>query len=316
MRPHGPDLWTLDTPPLPEGLRHYKFITDHTWTRDPANPRARPDGHGGENSTALVSHGPNLGGASAFRLASLNLHTYQEAKPLEKLAQAAEVFARLDVHAIALQEVGQGIVGKSSLPNAGEVLRAALEAHTGLAWYHLWRFAHVGFSIFEEGLSLLSRDPLQDPQEHDLGGRQYRRVALSATLAGPFPVRLCSVHTSWPEDGGDEECARLLSSLGPTPHGLRATLLAGDFNASPRAPQMKRIQGAGYRDLGTTHQANTHTFFGGHGPDAGRIDYHWLSHDGTGADSLALVPLFAGSPVAGVKQPIVSDHAGLLGIYC
>lgn len=307
------DLWRCVVPSLPLGLRAYKFIVDGHWHSDPHNAWGRPDGHGGWNSSFVIDPVCSLGGARALRVASLNLHTYQERDPVEKLRQAARAFAALDVHALALQEVGRGLPGLATEPNAGELIKAWLEELTGVLWWHWWRPAHLGFGRYEEGLSLLSRMPLQHPREYELSAGGLRRIALSAELEGPLPLRLVTLHSSWPEAGGEPEILRLLDQLGPTPPHLRGTLLAGDLNAGPHSRQLQRLRSAGFVDVGYLLGEQRSTFFGGHGPESGRIDYHLWHSDC--ARPIELLPLFAGGSVAGVPQPRVSDHLGLLGVY-
>lgn len=293
--------------PVPPGLRAYKYLVDGQWCEDPACPDRRPDGYGGYNSVRLVgAPGLEIGGPGEIRVASLNLHTYQEREPLEKLAEVARVFAALDIHAAALQEVGQHRDRPDLHPNAGEVVRSLLEAQTCVPWQHVWRSAHVGFDVYDEGISLLSRIPLEDIQEHELGGKTYRRIALSARLSLE-DIRLCSVHTSWASDGGIEEIDRLVAALGRAP-----VLLAGDLNAGPREEMLRRLAAAGLLDVGAALGVTSPTFLGG---PLERIDYQLLRPGELPLRARALLPLFGGGSLLGVQQPRVSDHVGLLGCY-
>jgi hypothetical protein len=42
------------------------------------------------------------------------------------------------------------------------VLRRRLEETTGVPWSHAFRSAHVGFDVYDEGLSLRARVPIND----------------------------------------------------------------------------------------------------------------------------------------------------------
>jgi maltose 6'-phosphate phosphatase len=300
-------FWHVLISPLPVGLHFYKYIVDGVWMSDPHNPNQYSDSYGGHNSSLLISPKTiDLGGSQALRIASINLHTYQEDDPLYKLKLIAETFASLDVHAAALQEVGQHRLYPSRQPNAGEYLKRLLETLTGLPWYHEWRFAHIGFNDYDEGVSVLSKFPLDEVQEHNLGGKTYRRTAVSGLL--PQGLRLTSVHTSWPEDGGEAEVKALLQSLKDGEH-----LIAGDFNASPFEANSTKMKQAGFEDVGALHKQVSNTFRGGQGPTVARIDYQWLRSSRWKA--IGFTPLFHGSPIAQVPQPWVSDHTGLLGVY-
>src|SRR5687767_1687107 len=71
------DGWTLEVGPLAPGAYAYKYIVDGRWRGDPENPLGRDDGYGGRNA-AFVIGGQPLGDPRAIRVASLNLHTWQE----------------------------------------------------------------------------------------------------------------------------------------------------------------------------------------------------------------------------------------------
>src|SRR5207249_4644492 len=109
-----------------DGVHFYKYIVDGHWTHDPAHPMVEPDGCGGFNSVFGLG-GPSLGPASALRIATLNLNTYQETDPLLKLEQVAFALAAMDIDAVALQEVGEHL-SDPERPNAGEVIRTHLQA--------------------------------------------------------------------------------------------------------------------------------------------------------------------------------------------
>jgi endonuclease/exonuclease/phosphatase family metal-dependent hydrolase/ribosomal protein S18 acetylase RimI-like enzyme len=300
-------LWQAQVTSLSIGLHFYKYIVDGVWQSDPHNPNRYMDGFGDFNSTFLIStRSLALGGSNALRIASINLHTYQESEPLHKLKIIADTFAALEVHAIALQEVGQHRLYPARQPNAGEYLRKTLEVLTGVPWYHEWRFAHIGFDDYDEGVSLLSRLPLHDVQEHNLNGKSFRRVAVSASL--PQGLRLTSVHTSWPSDGGVTELELLLQATSQGEH-----LFAGDFNAAPYEANITKMKQGGFVDVGALFKQTASTFKGGQGPAAARLDYHLLR--ASRWRPISFTPLFHGSPVAQVPQPWVSDHTGLLGVY-
>jgi maltose 6'-phosphate phosphatase len=301
-------LWEASSPIPSVGLHAYKYIVDDVWQTDPSNPNQRRDNFGGMNSLLMVS--PKtlaLGGMNALRVVSLNLHTYQEAEPLHKLKQVAEVLMGLDVHVVALQEVGQHQLYPARQPNAGEFLKKRLDEMTGVEWFHEWRFAHVGFDVYDEGVSILSKIPLEGVETIALGGKTYARVAVSAGLS-QRNLRVTSAHTSWPGDGAEEEFRVLCGALRD-----ESQLLAGDFNTAPYESPIKLLQKERFQDVGALFGQSANTFLGGQGPGVARIDYHWLR--GSSWRAVGFTPLFHGASIAGIAQPRVSDHVGLLGIY-
>jgi endonuclease/exonuclease/phosphatase family metal-dependent hydrolase len=253
-----------------------------------------------------------------LRIASLNLHTYQESVPLLKLEQVAYGLAALDVQAVALQEVGEHIFDPGQ-PNAGEVIRRHLERLTGRPWYHAWRAAHYGFEVYREGVSLLAPVPLENLREYRLSEGKFARNALAATVALPgCTLQLVSTHLSWPAGGGEEEVKRLLQALEARPSvAITATLIAGDFNATDSDSPVRRLRQAGYQDVAQQAGADGPTVGDVSGRLHTRIDYQLLKAGSEPAPLLirACERIFNRNTLGGVYFPRVSDHVGLLGVY-
>jgi endonuclease/exonuclease/phosphatase family metal-dependent hydrolase len=311
-RVDGSDLWVARTGPLPAGLHVYKYIVDDRWTADPANPLDVDDGIGGRNS-AFVAGARTLPGDGAIRIASLNLHTWQQKNARQKLEHIALGAAAMDVDLLLLQEVGQH-VSDPARPNAGSVLADHLQRFTRKNWHHEWREAHIGFDVYHEGLSILSSSPLRDVTLHRLSEGFCARIALVATttLKGAA-LRVGTTHVAWGQEG-DREVKLLLDELDKRPaKGTVATLIAGDFNAGPTEPQVGHFVRRGYVEVGTSLGTVAPTF--GEPELSERIDYHFVrTAAGHPPPRLeAFVRIFDG--VSPGFHPRVSDHAGLLGAY-
>lgn len=313
-RVEGTRRWSARTRPLPCGVHAYKLIVDDRWLGDEANPLTIPDGFGGRNP-AFVLGGQPLGGAAALRIASLNLHTYQEKNPLVKLEQVAFAAAAMKLDVGLFQEVGEH-VSDPSLPNAGEIVRAHLERFTGKRWHHAWREAHIGFDVYREGLSILAPVPLEDVRVVTLADKALARIALLATVRfGSTTLRVGSTHVSWELPDGEIEVAKLLAAIDAEPSdGRLATLIAGDLNATGRSAPIRRFLDAGYADVGAARGNTKPTFLEA---PVERIDYHFLrAARGASAPAVeAFARIFDGAPPEQGYQPRVSDHAGLCGAY-
>jgi endonuclease/exonuclease/phosphatase family metal-dependent hydrolase len=324
MRRTSDGMWEVRTSPLPVGVHFYKYVVDNGWVCDPAHPMGEPDGYGGRNSGfGIDAKGLQL--PPGLRVASLNLHTYQETEPLFKLEQVAYGLARLGVHAVALQEVGEHLRDPSR-GNAGELLREHLKRLTGGTWYHAWRMAHVGFHVYREGVSLLATVPLEDIQEYRLSQGMFARNALAAAIrVRDCVLRLVSTHVSWPAHGGLDDVNCLLQATSFP--GVAGTLIAGDFNADNGSAQVKRMAEAGFQDAAVLAGADgpTVSWAGGKpaavgDPDAdlvSRIDYQFF-RPATARTSLRVLGccrIFNRNIIDGLYLPRVSDHVGLLGLY-
>jgi endonuclease/exonuclease/phosphatase family metal-dependent hydrolase len=305
-------LWVVQTPLLDEGAHFYQYIVDGAWRLDPAHPVMEDNGMGGANSAMAVG-GRDLGGPDSLRVASLNLHCYQEPDSRLKLEQVAFALRAMDVHAVALQEVGHHLKDPKQ-SNAGDFLSQCLE-RGGDTWRHEWMEAHLGFGAFREGVSLLSRGPLERVQQMELSRGALRRVALAAeTEVAGVRLRLVSTHLSWPSAGGAAETNRMLDELGPERPEVAATLVAGDFNASPNTATVRRMRDAGFHAL-EAKDANDEATFGC--PPTQLIDYIFarLAPGRSLAGPPKRLRIFNRNADGNVYQPRVSDHVGLLGVF-
>jgi endonuclease/exonuclease/phosphatase family metal-dependent hydrolase len=316
MKRREPDgLWSVRTKPLDPGPRFYKHVVDGAWKLDPAHPMMEGDA-GNNTNSAMGVGGPSLGGARTLRFASLNLHCWQQPDARLKLEQIAYGLMAMDVHVVALQEVGHHLTDPKQ-SNAGEILAEQLEKRCPeeYVWHHEWVESHVGFGVYKEGVSLLSRAPLQNFRVVKLGAGPRPRLALLAEVDFGFGrVRVASTHLSWPEGGGDAQAKLLLAELDGT-YGAEcaATIIGGDFNAEPDSAQIKRFFDAGFADVGEVDEETGGTF--GY-PPISRIDYQFLrSHSGRAGAGLAATRIFQCKVVGNAYLPRVSDHVGLLGMY-
>ncbi|MFT3770990.1 MAG: hypothetical protein QM820_36700 [Minicystis sp.] len=312
-RVDGTDRWTAAVKIPGRGLHTYKYLVDGSWIPDPANRLFRDDGFDGRNS-AFVVGARAFGGPGAVRVASLNLHTYQEPDPLDKLEQIAIAMTVMEVDLLLLQEVGEH-VSDPARPNAGEQVRRHLEALTGKPWHHAWREAHIGFDVYREGESVIASAPLEDVTTLQLSDKGLARIALLATTTiKGVTLRVGTTHISWEPDAAEAEASKLLAALDDTGgRSIDATLIAGDFNCHGEDRPIRRFRERGFSDVGATAGVVGPTFLAG--PD-GRIDFHLL-RGGPGRPAPrveAFARVFDGDERNGY-QPRVSDHAGLIGAY-
>lgn len=310
-RVSGTDLWTAQVKVPGAGLHAYKYIVDGRWIADPASRLTRADGFGGRNSV-FVAGRRSLGGPGAIRVASLNLHTYQERDPVDKLEQIAIGMAAMEVDVLLLQEVGEHM-SDPARPNAGEIVRRHMEAFTGRGWDHAWREAHIGFDVYREGLSVISAAPLQDIARVQLSGGGLSRIAVAATtVIGGVTLRVVTAHISWVPAEGEAESKRLLEALDAPGPQVDATVVAGDFNCAAGGPAVRVLRERGFTDAGAAAGVETPTLLDEGG---GRIDFQLIRGGARPAPHVeAFARVFDGDTRHGY-QPRVSDHAGLVGAY-
>lgn len=185
------------------------------------------DNNFGRNYTAF--HKP-------LKILILNLHCYQEDNQDEKFSRIAGAINDLDVDIVCFQEVaelwndGHGDWNSNSAKIINDRLRHPFHLYTD--------WSHLGFDKYREGVAILSRFPLEDPEaryvsdSHDAYSIHSRKVVM-ARVRAPFIglINVFSAHLSWWEDGFSEQFERLCDwAASRNQRRVKGTLLCGDFN--------------------------------------------------------------------------------------
>ena len=259
-------------------------------------------------------------------LLTLNTHSWQETDNVSCLRHVAEAVRREQPDIIALQEVNQKTdeapademrLRESGFLSAGDAVRAdnwALRLAELVRDYRWsWCFTHIGYRVWEEGLAVLSRQPILETRVRDLspGGAGLRRRALAVrTETGWY----CSTHMGWWDDPRDpfpgqwERLSSFARSLGSPCY------LLGDFNSPAhergRGYDLMRTDGwqdcyarAVSRDAGVTVPGQID---GWRREEVSgfRMDFCLAAQPG---ETLSSRVIFNGE-----NGPVVSDHFGVL----
>lgn len=102
-----------------------------------------------------------------MKLLTLNCHSWMEENQLEKIRYLAETIKEKQYDVIALQEVSQGIQKKIVSEDIKEdnfiyLLNKELNNLGEFNYKYVWDFSHIGYDIYEEGLSILTRHKIKD----------------------------------------------------------------------------------------------------------------------------------------------------------
>ncbi len=261
---------------------------------------------------------------------TLNLHTWQEKDARAKLDLVADLIATLQVDVVALQECAQHkdsplVEGGIRSDNMALLITQRLEKVYHQKYYFYWDWAHYGWNVWEEGVAVLSRAPLESMESRVLSTANRpvlidtrKAVKVTTSAPGPGKMQVVSAHLSWRKDAADQEANRqtqaLLDFAGEKQDGTGLTLICGDFNAQSTKPApfnevYSRMTNAGYLDtyLVINPRAN-------HLPpssryhsieEGGRIDYIYLHGPGWQVQDSSLFFSFDGADR-------VSDHRAVL----
>lgn len=150
---------------------------------------------------------------------TLNVHSWIEEDPLDKMRQLAKIIKDKDYDIIALQEVNQPIdetVLKHDLftPASGEENNISLKRYNyaglvidelekmGLAYYWTWSANHKGYGTYDEGLALLSKYPIEVEaflvsETTDFKSMYTRNILKAKTEIDGMPWTFFNGHFSW-----------------------------------------------------------------------------------------------------------------------
>lgn len=265
-----------------------------------------------------------------MKLLSLNTHSWMEDRALEKLDDICNAVLHHRFDVIALQEVNQ-LMTSSTVKHADLTAFTASEdnhvvrtdnfafvlqqklAEKGLHYYWTWNSSHIGYDRYDEGLALLSLEPIQNvtsffaSENTDYDDYKSRKVVGIQTETGWY----FSLHLGWWHDDHDpfaaqwERCSAVLNRLsGPV-------FLLGDFNNPANRKQ------EGY-EMVTQNWFDTYQL--AEEKDKGftvaeAID-GWTENQG----GLRIDYIFSNQPIKtlsskvifnGENEPIVSDHFGV-----
>ena len=200
-----------------------------------------------------------------LKLLTLNTHSWQETDSVSCLRHVADALMHEKPDIIALQEVNQkqnAPVVSESILNANRFISAGHQIHMdnwALALSEIvpdyqwcWCFTHIGYRIWEEGLAILSRQPILEVRCQDLSTAEskLRRYALAVrTRFGWF----ISTHLGWWDDPNDPFAGQW-DRLNTFAQCLENPVyLMGDFNspAHEHGKGYDRILADGWKDCYT-----------------------------------------------------------------
>lgn len=277
-----------------------------------------------------------------MKILTLNTHSLQEENYPQKLEWFVEGILREMPDIIAMQEVNQTfnaeileadmLEGQYPVPgcmriradnHAAQVARRLRKA--GVECYWAWIPVKLGYGRYDEGVAVLSLgrkircvDAFPISRSNDY--QDWRTRAVLGMKVEGLDDWFYTVHMGWWEDASERflDQWKKLSSCVASKRMYGPVWLMGDFNASDRVPgeSYEHITAAGWVDTYKAAQCRDDgiTVPGaidgwreertGKEADGMRLDYIWCS---CRKEILLSRTMFSGG-----KEPIVSDHFGVL----
>lgn len=260
---------------------------------------------------------------------TLNTHSWMEEAPLDKLEILADAILEEDYDAICLQEINQlldseptasplnyvEVAGGPAIHDDHYALKLVqLLSQKGRDYYWSWAYNHIGFDIYQEGVAILSKQPLEArsilvSEVDDETDYHTRRALMAKTQVDGRDVVLVSLHLSWWGKGFEEEWQKLETELKKLDSPL---VLMGDFNNPQGNSGYRQVLASDLR-LQDSHFAAQRSYgqatiekdiAGWEGnKEALKVDYIFASQSFTVETSQVI---FDGS-----HYPQISDHCGL-----
>ncbi|MCK7534287.1 MAG: hypothetical protein MZV63_26355 [Marinilabiliales bacterium] len=151
-----------------------------------------------------------------YLILTINLHTYQETRQNEKFNLLTDVIGKMDIDFIAFQECAQhnqatiteGIIRED---NMALVISNRLKEKFNVDYNFVWHWAHYGWSVWEEGVAVLSKHPLIETDNRyvststSINSITSRKVIYGSYQLGVDRIHIFSAHTHWRTSETDEE---------------------------------------------------------------------------------------------------------------
>lgn len=216
-----------------------------------------------------------------MKIISLNLHCLKEENIHEKMSRVARFILDNDIDICLLQEVAQLynekiLYDNIKYGNNADILLSFLENK-----YHIYFEAKkLGFGIYEEGLVILSKNPLINKGyayiSHSVDFNNWMtRIALFADYNN---ITFYNIHLGW--SIGDETIEYQIDNLAKmAKEHSNLVMILGDYNCCHNSPQYKYFLNKGFlsvTDILNIDILNTPTFI--RDLDNGQKDNRVIDH--------------------------------------
>lgn len=194
-----------------------------------------------------------------MKVLTINLNTYQEDMQLNKFYKIAHSIVDENIDVILFCEAGQSLMasyieGEIRSDNAIKIICDKVNELLGSQFYKFkWDMVHYGFKVYEEGLAIMSKYPLDNIVSSYITKTSNHftfksRKVLKATINN---IDFYSCHMGWEDDEVEpfayqmEQLDRFVKENSVN----RVAILAGTFNNDVSTKSYQMIINKGYIDL-------------------------------------------------------------------
>ena len=192
-----------------------------------------------------------------FKILTQNLHCLVENNIEKKQKIIVEAIKRKDIDIVFLQEVAQTktssiISDKIREDNYGLILKNLL-LESGLKYYFYYEPIKESFGIYDEGVAILSKYPLQFIESKfisnitDYSNWKSRKILIYKLCRQDFTCHLGTTHFGWSDEYEVFENQFDLATENISKRDF--SILAGDFNTIPGSKEYRHIVDKKWVDL-------------------------------------------------------------------
>ncbi|MGV8981756.1 endonuclease/exonuclease/phosphatase family protein [Clostridium sp.] len=197
-----------------------------------------------------------------MKLLTLNCHSWNEEYQEEKMKIIANTIIEKSYDVIALQEVNQSINENIAYSNIKQdnfalVLLKELETLGCKEYTMLWDFSHIGYEIYEEGVSIITKHKIAEKGAHSffISNSKDKEFWKTRVIVGVSVkvdseiIDFYSCHLGWWKDE-EEPFSKQADKLLQNMKKDRLTFFMGDFNnnAFIREEGYDYLMGKGLKD--------------------------------------------------------------------
>ncbi len=187
-----------------------------------------------------------------IRILTLNLHCFAEEEIENKQNLIAKEIIKNNIDIIFLQEVAQTKGELINSDNYGLNIVEILKAF-GMDYYFYYEGFKRSFDVYEEGLGFISKYPLKSQQTrvisntNDYDNWKTRKILECDLEFFGKTIKIATTHFGWSDES--EVFEKQFSKGTETFDSQKLTILAGDFNITPKSKEYKYIIDNGWLDL-------------------------------------------------------------------
>lgn len=194
-----------------------------------------------------------------LKLLTLNLHAWLEENQEEKFQIIADYIYKNDIDIVAFQEANQNrdkiLVNENIREDNPSLIISNFLKKMGKNYNFVWDWSHYGYDVYEEGLSILTKHPIDSSksifvsESQDVKFWKTRKTIKAEINLGHKSINVFSCHMGWLGDKEEPFEKQITKLYDFVKEEGKSSLIMGDFNNSDDTEGYDLIKKLGFKDL-------------------------------------------------------------------